>query len=64
MAEESVPQEFKRIIASMEYASEAFDDNILRLELLNDGASVVTAYNSKKEQTAQTYFNQGGVAHA
>ena len=53
-----------RILMSHEYASDAFDYNFLRLELLNDGNSVITTYNSKKEQTAITYFGQGGVAHA
>jgi hypothetical protein len=47
-----------------EFESEAFDNNLVRLELLRDGTSVYTSYNSKSEQTAQSYVGQGGVAHA
>jgi hypothetical protein len=53
-----------RILLTQDYASDAFADNIIRLELLADGVSVYTTFNSKKEQTAQSYVSQGGVAHA
>ena len=43
------------LLASTEYESDAFADNILRLEVLADGASVLTSYNSKHEITAQSY---------
>jgi hypothetical protein len=47
-----------------EFESEAFDNNLLRLELLHDGTSVYTSYNSKHEQTALSYVGQKSVAHA
>jgi hypothetical protein len=47
-----------------EFESEAFVNNLVRLELLRDGSSVYTSYNSKMEPTAQSYIPQGGIAHA
>ena len=52
------------LLASTEYESDAFQNNILRLEMLADGSSVLTSYNSKHEITAQSYHGQGRVAHA
>lgn len=49
---------------STEFESEAFDNNIVRLELLQDGTSVYTSFNSKHEQTACSYFGERGCAHA
>jgi hypothetical protein len=52
------------LLASTEYESDAFADNILRLEVLADGASVLTSYNSKHEITAQSYHGLGKIGHA
>jgi hypothetical protein len=52
------------VIASSEYESDAFENNILRLEVLLDGNSVFTSYNSKHEVTARSYYGLGRVAHA
>ena len=52
------------LLASAEYESDAFENNILRLEVLHDGNSVLTSYNSKKEITAQNYHGLGKVGHA
>lgn len=52
------------LIASTEYESDAFQNNILRLEVLADGASVLTSYNSKHEITAQSFHELGKVGHA
>jgi hypothetical protein len=52
------------VIASTEYESDAFENNILRLEVLLDGNSVFTSYNSKHEITAQSYHGLGRIAHA
>ena len=51
-------------IAQTEFASEAFDNNVIRLEVLHDGTSVYTSFNSKNEQTAQSYVGQNGLGHA
>lgn len=53
-----------RIAFQTEFDSEAFINNIVRLELLHDGTCVYTSFNSKKEQTALSYVGQGGAAHA
>ena len=53
-----------RVAFQYELVSEAFDNNVIRLELLHDGTSVYTSYNSKNEQTAQSYVGQNGLAHA
>jgi hypothetical protein len=52
------------VIASSEYESDAFENNILRLEVLLDGNRVFTSYNSKHEVTAQSYYGLGKAAHA
>jgi hypothetical protein len=52
------------VLASTEYESDAFVNNILRLEVLHDGCSVLTSYNSKHEITAQSYHGLGQVGHA
>ena len=52
------------VLASTEYESDAFENNILRLEVLTDGNSVLTSYNSKHEITAQSYHGLGRAAHA
>ena len=52
------------IIASSEYESDAFENNILRLEVLADGCSVLTSFNSKHEITAQSFHGLGKVGHA
>jgi len=52
------------LLASTEYESDAFANNILRLEVLADGSSVLTSYNSKHEITAQSYHGLGRIGHA
>jgi hypothetical protein len=52
------------VIASTEYESDAFQNNFIRLEVLLDGNSVLTSYNSKHEITAQSYHGLGRAAHA
>jgi hypothetical protein len=52
------------VIASTEYESDAFQSNIIRLEVLSDGNSVLTSYNSKHEITAKSYPGLGRAAHA
>jgi hypothetical protein len=52
------------ILASTEYDSEAYPDNKLRLDLLHDGVSVLTTFDSKGNLTAQSYHSSGKVAHA
>jgi len=43
------------LIASYECESIAYPENILRVEILHDGASVLSTYNMKHEQTALSY---------
>jgi len=52
------------LLASTEYESDAFANNILRLEVLADGNNVLTSYNSKHEITAQSYHGLGRIGHA
>jgi hypothetical protein len=52
------------VLASTEYESDAFENNILRLEVLLDGTSILTSFNSKHEMTAQSYHSIGRTAHA
>ena len=42
--------------AAVEWDSEAYPENILRMEMLAEGTSVLSVYNSKHEQTAQSYI--------
>jgi hypothetical protein len=56
--------ERSNILASTEYESDAFEANVLRIEVLHDGCSVLSSYNSKHEQTALSYYGLGRIAHA
>ena len=47
-----------------EWDSEAFVDNLVRVEILMDGTSRFTTYNSKHEQTAISIMALGRVGHA
>lgn len=52
------------LVASAEYESDAFENNIVRVEVLHDGHSVMTSYNSKGEVTAQSFYALGKVGHS
>ena len=52
------------LVASADFESEAYPENILRVEALADGMSVLTTYNSKHEMTAQSFHAIGRVGHA
>lgn len=45
------------IIATDECESVAYPENILRVEILHDGTSVLSTYNMKHEQTALSYVS-------
>ena len=40
------------LVAQTEFESETYADNFVRVEVLDNGTSVYTAYNSKKELVA------------
>ena len=40
-----------------EFESEAFPENILRIEVLQDGTSILSTYNMSKQQTALSYIS-------
>ena len=52
------------MLTSAEWDSEAFVDNLVRAEILMDGTSRFTTYNSKHEQTAISIMALGKVGHA
>ena len=54
------------IIAQADYASEAFENNTVRVEVMHDGSATYATYNSKNEQTAVSYLpiaGKGSIAH-
>lgn len=49
----------------IEFESEAYPDNVLRIDILQDGTSVLSVYDSTHKQTALSYRNcNGKAAHA
>ena len=52
------------LVASAEFESEAYPENILRVEALADGMSILTTYNSKHEMTAQSFHGIGKVGRS
>ena len=52
------------LLTSAEWESEAFVNNLVRVEILMDGTSRFTTYNSKHEQTAISIMALGRVGHA
>lgn len=48
-----------------DFESDAFDNNIVRLEILPESQTVIcTSFNSKNEQTAQSFTPMGRCANA
>ena len=45
------------IMLQDDFESEAFPENILRVEVLQDGTSVLSTYNMSKQQTALSYVS-------
>ena len=56
-----------RLIAATEYASDAFEDNVVMLDVLENGTTRYLILNSKGEETAQSFIpwqGRGSHAHA
>lgn len=52
------------VLFTDEIPSDAFVNNIVRLEILHDGGRILTSFNSQGEMTAQSVLTTGKVANA